>query len=93
MKRCYKCGEPYQELNPFSFQTICTKCHAYLHCCYNCRLYDPDASNKCKSSTTEWVPNREKYNFCDEFEFVESKPETKIGKEDTKTKINNLFKK
>ncbi|MDI6785014.1 MAG: hypothetical protein QME64_13090 [bacterium] len=93
MKKCYKCGEPYLELNPFSFQTICTKCHSYPHCCFNCRLYDPNASNKCKSPTAEWVIDREKYNYCDEFEFAESKSDTKSSKEDTKTKLDKLFKK
>ncbi|MCX7919031.1 MAG: hypothetical protein N3A72_05375 [bacterium] len=93
MKRCYNCGEPYQESHPFSFQSTCGKCHAYLHCCYNCRLYDPNASNKCKSSTTEWVTNRQKYNFCEEFEFAESEPKRQPSKEETKAKFDNLFKK
>ena len=93
MKKCYKCGEPYTELNRVSFQAVCPKCQAYLHCCFNCRVYDPYASNRCKSSTTEWVPDRQKYNYCDEFEFAEAITKKKSCKEDVKTKFDKLFKK
>lgn len=93
MKKCYKCGEPYTDLKSVSFQATCPKCNLYLHCCLNCRLYDPYASNKCKSPTTEWVTDREKYNYCDEFEFAEAKSETKSNQEDAKSKFDKLFKK
>jgi hypothetical protein len=93
MKKCHKCGEPHTNLNRVSFEKICPKCQAYLHCCFNCRLYDPNASNRCKSSTTEWVPDREKYNYCEEFDFVETKEEPKTSKEEVKTKFDKLFRK
>ncbi len=56
------------------------KCGYDLYCCLNCKLYDPRAPNQCKSPTTELVLDKEKANFCDEFEFAEDrKPEEREG--------------
>jgi hypothetical protein len=64
--KCYQCGAEHKE-KFVETRGACPKCQAYLHCCRNCMLYDEWGSNKCRSSSTEWVPDREKYNFCDEF--------------------------
>ena len=50
------------------FHSVCTACHAYLHCCVNCRLYSPNSHNHCLSSTTEYVRDVEAGNFCEEFD-------------------------
>ncbi len=73
MKKCHACGAAW-EGTPGSQPgrgEACTKCGADLHCCRNCRHYDPSAHHECRSSTTEYVKDKEKRNFCDEFEFSE----------------------
>jgi hypothetical protein len=75
MKNCHACQEPW-EGSPGSQpgrNETCGKCGADLHCCLNCRLYDPSASNQCQSRTTERVGDKAKRNFCDEFEFAGEK--------------------
>jgi len=78
MRICYNCGARLQERERVPFKELCPKCDAFLHCCRNCRLYAPDAPNHCRSSTTEHVPDVERGNYCDEFEFryteVEPRP-------------------
>jgi len=72
MKKCHACGEEWGG-SPGSQpgrEETCSKCGADLHCCLNCKLYDPSASRQCTSRTTEYVKDKEKRNFCEEFEFA-----------------------
>jgi len=74
VKLCHKCGAAWISKERFPGRTeTCIECGYDLHCCLNCKLYDPHAPNECKSPTTELVLDKEKANFCDEFEFAEDK--------------------
>jgi hypothetical protein len=95
MKQCHNCRQPWEGSpgsQPGRGET-CSKCGADLHCCLNCSLYDPSASNQCRSRTTEAVRDKDKRNFCDEFEFS-PKGEGKGGSsppDDMEKKWKNLF--
>ncbi|UCD58775.1 MAG: hypothetical protein JSV16_06620 [Candidatus Hydrogenedentota bacterium] len=94
MKLCHKCGTAWISEQRFPGRTeTCTKCGCDLHCCLNCRFYDPYAPNQCKSPTTELVLDKEKANFCDEFEFAEDRgPEDKqAAREKSKEAWDRLF--
>ena len=55
----------------------CEKCGSYLTCCLNCKLYDAHAPGQCTSPTTELVVDKEKANFCGEFDFADGRgPDT-----------------
>ncbi len=71
MRLCYNCGARLPERERVPFKELCPKCDAFLHCCRNCRLYDPHAHNHCRSHTTEFVSDVERGNFCEEFAFLE----------------------
>jgi len=75
MKLCHKCGAEWKGEGRPSFHEECTECHAFLHCCLNCRLYDQWEHNQCRSPTTEPVPYKESDNFCEEFDFIEGERE------------------
>jgi hypothetical protein len=66
MPTCPRCGAKVE--SAIGFHAVCDACHAYLHCCVNCRLYSPHAHNHCLSSTTEYVRDVEAGNFCEEFD-------------------------
>ena len=68
MPTCPRCGTPVD--GSIGFHAVCSSCHAYLHCCVNCRLYSPNSHNHCLSSTTEYVRDVEAGNFCEEFDPV-----------------------
>lgn len=76
MKTCHACGEPWEGrpgTQPGRNES-CGKCGADLHCCLNCSLHDASASNQCRSRTTEPVKDKDKRNFCDEFEMAGKGP-------------------
>ena len=94
MKKCHACQQPWDGSpgsQPGRNET-CSRCGADLHCCLNCRLYDPSASNQCQSRTTEKVGNKDKRNFCDEFEFSGKDGPGKAPGSDMDQKWKDVFK-
>ncbi len=72
---CHKCGAPWEsDLRQPGFKDICAGCGAYLHCCKNCRFHRPSAHNQCYIPNTEYVRDRERLNYCEEFEFRSGPP-------------------
>ena len=55
-------------------QDVCPKCGVSLHACVMCRHFDRNVNNQCRIPGTEWVADRERSNFCDEFEFITAGP-------------------
>jgi len=94
MLKCFRCGAEWTGEKKVSFRAVCERCGAYIHCCRNCKFYDEYQHNKCRIPGTEMVEDREKNNFCDEFEFGESRedPYSSKRKEDAKKKLEDLFK-
>lgn len=79
MRVCFNCKAEISGRDRVPFKELCPKCEAFLHCCKNCRLYAPEAHNHCLSSTTEAVPDAERANYCDEFEFRQVEGEPRRG--------------
>lgn len=93
MKRCHKCETEWtsDKARP-GFKECCEKCNAYLHGCQNCRFHDRSASNECRIPTTEWVPDKRKFNYCDDFEFADTdKKESSSQKNTVKSTFDSLF--
>ncbi len=95
MKKCHSCQESWDGSpgsQPGRAET-CSSCGVDLHCCLNCKLYDSSAANQCSSRTTEAVKNKEKGNYCDEFEFSQGRGGGKKSppQDDMESKWKNLF--
>jgi hypothetical protein len=91
---CYKCHTEVALTKKAARQETCPKCLAYLHCCRNCRFYDPGAHNQCLEPQADWIKDKEMGNFCDYF--VAGDPSTDTGetrKDEALKKLNDLFKK
>ncbi len=90
---CHSCGSNRKMEGKVRRAEVCSACDADMHCCLNCENFDEAAHNKCREPQTDWVPDREKANFCDYF-----LPNTKSSKARTgeldkaRLDFNNLFK-
>jgi hypothetical protein len=86
---CWKCRSKLDLINKkIGFRDSCEKCFADLHVCKNCRYYSIGKPNDCEVPLTEFVSDREKYNFCEEFRPKENfAKEKKISKEDIEKKL------
>lgn len=71
----------------------CPRCAADLHCCKNCRFYDPNVHHQCREPEATFIRDRAEANFCSHFDFRDGAS----GREDTaareaKAKLEALFK-
>jgi hypothetical protein len=65
---CWKCGNTLAGVPfPLSRRAECPRCHAELHVCKLCQLYDPRIEGKCREERAEEVRDKERANFCDYF--------------------------
>lgn len=67
MPRCFSCQREIRTVERVGRTESC-ECGADLHCCRNCRFYDPSAYNECRETQAERVLDKERANFCDYFE-------------------------
>ena len=95
MKKCHHChGEILIDGEPGRRET-CPHCGADLHCCFNCRFYDPDSYNQCREPQAERVLDKERGNFCDFFTFthvLRDSPAAAPG-QTAKKRLEDLFRK
>ena len=95
MKLCFSCKRELDVGEKTGRTETCPFCNADLHCCLNCRFYDPAAYNQCREPQAERVVEKDRSNFCDYFFFRDaSATEAKKGPvQEKKNPLNNLFKK
>ncbi len=91
-KYCWKCGK---EL-PFDTRILrseqCPWCGVDLHVCYNCRFHDPSAHNECTEVGTFEVQDRDRANYCNEFQYRQGEPGRNDEADKAKEKLKDLFK-
>lgn len=89
---CWNCGGEIVLIDKVVRQDTCPSCDKDLRCCKNCRFWDPGAHNQCRENLTEYVPDREKANFCASFEAREGKLGASEDINAAKSKLESLFK-
>jgi hypothetical protein len=94
---CWKCAG-VSELPPAGrvlARDTCPKCDSDLHCCRNCRFYDPGKHNQCAETQAEWVGDKEASNYCDYFSpnpVLSAAQRSSSPAESAKKKFDSLFK-
>lgn len=84
---CWNCGASLNLLGKVSFRAECEVCYAALHCCRNCVYYKPGLPNDCMVPNTDFIADRTKMNFCEEFKILGKPPEKKIDPKDISKKL------
>ena len=90
---CFKCSTKTDFDHKLGFRAECSQCGEDLHCCKNCRFFDPNAYNECKESSADVVREKERSNFCDYFEALTDRASEDAKKDDLKSAAEALFKK
>jgi hypothetical protein len=92
---CFKCGQQIDVRERVMTRDACPNCDAELHCCRNCRFYDPGKHNECAETQAEWVRDKKASNYCDYFQPnpVLLASSTGPGKpDDAKKRFDSLFR-
>ena len=95
---CFNCGNPTRLLSGQKVlkNDTCSQCNADLHCCKNCRFFDPSVHNECRETQVEWVRYKDKANYCDYFEAairVDLVRKSGVSADDARKKWDSLFNK
>jgi len=92
---CFRCKTPNEIQERVGRRDTCTKCDADLHCCLDCRHYNPSAHNQCNEPQAEWVRDKDRANYCDYFEPRRGAGggEASSRTQDARTQFEDLFKK
>ena len=92
MNACHSCRKPLTVARGLGRREVCPWCGADLHCCLNCKFYDPAVSKQCRETAAELVKEKAKANFCDYFVFAV----TECAQSDAETArraLDDLFRK
>lgn len=106
---CFKCKTEIDlSGKKVGFRDTCDACGTDLHICKNCKYYFPGKPNDCLVPNTEYVTDREKFNFCEDFspqnvsknfDFLKKEDIAKKlfkdsdGEDDFPNSLDSLFKK
>lgn len=90
---CWSCLEPTEMEDKVIRADECPHCHTDMHSCKNCQYYDPGAHNDCKETIAEYVPDKERSNFCGMYKAFENPREAGPDINAAKAKLEALFKK
>lgn len=70
MRKCYKCGTPWDGRGQPRPRQNCSGCGAYLHSCVNCQQFDHNVTNSCRLQHTDYIGPRMAQNYCEDFRMV-----------------------
>lgn len=90
---CFQCQKELNLAEKPGRRETCPACQADLHCCRNCRFYDPVVYNECQEPMAERVLEKERANFCDYFECSTKQAGTDQPNVAARQKLADLFKK
>ena len=88
---CYNCNSETRVEGKPGRQQLCSRCSSYLHCCRNCRFYDPLAYHGCREPQAEWVKEKEMGNSCDYFSAAGQPAEKDSKAEQARRRLDALF--
>jgi hypothetical protein len=91
--RCHRCRKVHEFSGRIGRRDSCPQCDADLHCCLNCRHYQPSAHNQCNETQAEWVRDKDRANYCDYFEPRRGEATGGSRAEDARSRFEDLFKK
>jgi hypothetical protein len=92
---CHRCATDIATVERVGRLDTCLKCGAYLHCCLNCRFYDPGSHNDCRETQAERQVDKEAGNFCEYFVLRHGDPkvERTETQADSRARLEALFRK
>lgn len=95
MGRCAFCGADVGDPRLIGRRDSCPACERDLHCCLQCRFFDPHAHNQCREPQADYVKEKDAGNFCGYFALLGQRRGKMVEEVKTTAKqaLDELFKK
>ncbi|MEE2959710.1 MAG: hypothetical protein VYA34_03120 [Myxococcota bacterium] len=90
---CWSCSEVTEMHDKVTRGDECPHCRNDMRACKNCQYYSPGSHNECSETISEYIPDKERSNFCGMYRPFEGEREEEINMNDAKAKLEALFKK
>lgn len=90
---CWYCRNLVEMEDKVTRSDECPHCRFDMHSCKNCQYYDPGAHNDCRETISEYVPDKERSNFCGMYKPYEGEREIPVDVDAAKNKLEAMFKK
>ena len=69
-RHCHHCGWTWPHPGPPGRNDTCPQCGRDLRVCLNCVRHDPRAAYECREPRADPVPDKDRTNFCEWFDFA-----------------------
>ncbi len=89
---CWSCGEDTEMEDKVTRSDECPHCRSDMRSCKNCQYYDQGSHNECKETISEYIPDKERTNFCGMYRPFQGERDPQEDKNDALAKLNALFK-
>ena len=90
---CWYCQQTTEMEDKIARSNECPHCRHDMRSCKNCQYYDPGAHNQCTETSAEYVPDKERGNFCGMFTPLKGEREKGPDMDEARAKLEALFKK
>ena len=90
---CWSCRQTTEFEDKLTRSDVCPHCQIDCRSCKNCQFHDPGAHNQCTETIAEYVPDKERSNFCGMFRAFSGQREAGADIDAAKAKLAALFKK
>jgi len=69
-RHCHQCGLAWTLTGLPGRNDSCDRCGADLRVCLNCVRYDPRVAHQCRETRADPVPEKDRSNYCEWFDFA-----------------------
>lgn len=90
---CWSCHNTTEMEDKVGRKEECPHCLMDMHACKNCQYFDPGCHNQCTETISEYVPDKERANFCGMFRVFDGEREQAPDLTDARAKLEALFRK
>ncbi|OGQ90913.1 MAG: hypothetical protein A2289_26885 [Deltaproteobacteria bacterium RIFOXYA12_FULL_58_15] len=90
---CWSCRQETEMEDKVMRDNECPHCRLDMRSCKNCQYYDPGAHNDCRETIAEYVPEKERANFCGMWTAFQGERDPGEDINAAKAKLEALFKK
>jgi hypothetical protein len=91
--KCWSCGQDTEMEDKVTRSETCPHCQKDMRSCKNCQYYDVGSHNECTETIAEYVPDKERSNFCGMYKAFQGDREKGPDLNDAKAKLEAFFKK